>query len=195
MIEIIKGDFRQIMKELPLPDSVDLILTDPPYGHNYLYLWEPLGESSKRLLARRGSLISITGNVGFPLILNALSKNLHYYWCCCLLHKEVGLIKSVGLYNTWKPVVWFTKEPNCSNLSMPIPDGISPFGAQKNEHRWQQSENWVRHFIEALVPRGGLVLDPFIGTGTTAKICKELGRDCIGIDIDPLQVERAKRYE
>lgn len=32
---------------------------------------------------------------------------------------------------------------------------------------------------------GGIVLDPFIGSGTTAKVAQRLGRDCIGIELNP----------
>lgn len=39
--------------------------------------------------------------------------------------------------------------------------------------------------ILAGCPAGGTVLDPFIGSGTTALVADRLGRDCIGIDLDP----------
>ena len=39
--------------------------------------------------------------------------------------------------------------------------------------------------IKAGCPRNGIVLDPFIGSGTTGAICKKLGRKFLGIDINP----------
>jgi len=42
-------------------------------------------------------------------------------------------------------------------------------------------------------PTGGIVLDPFCGSGTTLMACKELKRDYIGIDNNPEYCEIAKR--
>lgn len=42
-------------------------------------------------------------------------------------------------------------------------------------------------------PRGGTVLDPFFGSGTTGVVCDRLGRHCIGIDINPAYCDMAKR--
>jgi DNA modification methylase len=38
----------------------------------------------------------------------------------------------------------------------------------------------------------GIVLDPFLGSGTTMKVARELGRSCIGIEINPEYVKIAK---
>lgn len=46
--------------------------------------------------------------------------------------------------------------------------------------------------IKAMCPPGGLVLDPFAGSGTTLAVATGHGRDCIGIDIDSRNAELAR---
>lgn len=47
-------------------------------------------------------------------------------------------------------------------------------------------------FIRSCCPPGGTVLDPFCGTGTTVAVAVRLGRDAIGVDIEPSEVAKAK---
>src|SRR5207302_10794188 len=62
-------------------------------------------------------------------------------------------------------------------------------------------ENQYAVFPEALVelpiratcPRGGTVLDPFVGSGTTAVVALRLGRKAIGIDASAECLELAKK--
>lgn len=48
---------------------------------------------------------------------------------------------------------------------------------------------------ESVQPQGpgGTVLNPFFGAGTTALVCQQLGRDCIGIELNPAYIDIAKR--
>ena len=50
----------------------------------------------------------------------------------------------------------------------------------------------VEQFINLLTSKNGIVLDPFIGSGTTALAAKNLGRHYIGIDINPEYVSMSK---
>lgn len=53
------------------------------------------------------------------------------------------------------------------------------------EHPTQKPVAVVMPLIEMSCPAGGVVLDPFIGSGTTALAARELGRTCIGFEINP----------
>lgn len=50
----------------------------------------------------------------------------------------------------------------------------------------------VRPFIKVLCPPGGLVCDPFMGSGTTAQVCYEENRHYVGIDLRKSQVKLAE---
>lgn len=54
-------------------------------------------------------------------------------------------------------------------------------------------EKLIQPCILAGCPENGVVLDPFMGSGTTAIVARKLGRNYIGIEINPKYVEMAER--
>lgn len=60
-----------------------------------------------------------------------------------------------------------------------------PTGGFKGEHFAVFPEKLVKPCILAGSPEGGVVLDPFTGSGTTGAVAKRLGRDFIGVEINP----------
>ena len=50
------------------------------------------------------------------------------------------------------------------------------------------SEKVVEPLIRAFCPPGGLVLDPFVGSGTVMKVALQLGRQALGIDVRESQI-------
>jgi DNA modification methylase len=54
-------------------------------------------------------------------------------------------------------------------------------------------ESLVETCIQAGCPRDGVVLDPFVGSGTTAVVARRLGRNYLGIDCAPEYCELATR--
>lgn len=53
-------------------------------------------------------------------------------------------------------------------------------------------EELVATILTNFSDKGDVVYDPFIGTGTTARVCKEMGRLCIGSEISPELVKHIK---
>lgn len=62
-----------------------------------------------------------------------------------------------------------------------------------HENEAPYPEKLCEFFIRSLCPPGGTVLDPFSGSGTTAKVALVTGRKAIGIDIRSSQVELSKK--
>ena len=63
---------------------------------------------------------------------------------------------------------------------------------RRDEHPCQLPVHLLERLILMTTDEGDTVLDPFVGTGTTAIAAKRLGRNSIGIDIDPKYVELTK---
>lgn len=51
-------------------------------------------------------------------------------------------------------------------------------------HPTQKPTEVLRPLVDAFCPQGGLVLDPFCGSGSTLVAAQELGRDYLGIELD-----------
>ena len=64
---------------------------------------------------------------------------------------------------------------------------------RRDEHPCQLPVPLLERLILMATDEGDIVLDPFVGTGTTCVAAKRLGRQYIGIDIDPKYVEIARK--
>lgn len=53
-----------------------------------------------------------------------------------------------------------------------------------DEHFAVFPEELVEYFVKGSTNAGDVVLDTFMGTGTTLRVCERLGRECIGMDIN-----------
>ena len=61
----------------------------------------------------------------------------------------------------------------------------------KGKHFATYPEELVRRCLSAGCPENGVVLDMFLGTGTTLKVAKDMGLDGIGIEIKEEYIEIA----
>ena len=182
-IQIIEGDFRDVCKNIP-DESVDAVICDPPYLKKSLPLWEPFGEVSKRVLKPGGYLITYTGVMFLKETMDALSKNLTYFWEIAVLHTLAPKAYLANAANWHKDILLFYKPPYrkpCRTFQ----DVIKSPAPEKSLHPWQQPENELRELVDILTNPGDLVLDPFCGSGTLPCLCQKMKRRCIAIDIDP----------
>lgn len=69
---------------------------------------------------------------------------------------------------------------------------VSTNSYRMDEHFAMFPERLIEPCILAGSREGGLVLDPFFGSGTTGAAAKRLGRSYIGIDINPRYIEKAE---
>ncbi len=63
----------------------------------------------------------------------------------------------------------------------------------KSLHNTQKPMDLLRRVILSSTKQGDIILDPFVGSGTTAAAAKELGRQFIGIDREPVYIEAARK--
>ena len=70
-------------------------------------------------------------------------------------------------------------------------DGVVP-KPRRNTHPTVKPMKLMAYLIELGCPSDGVVLDPFVGSGTTCMAAKRLGRKYIGIDLNEEYVEMAK---
>ncbi len=68
-----------------------------------------------------------------------------------------------------------------------------PLGKCREAHFAVFPEKLIEPCILAGCPRKGVVLDPFLGSGTTGMVAKRLGRHFVGIELEPEYVELARR--
>jgi hypothetical protein len=189
-VTLLHGDFRERLKHLP-PESVDLIVTDPPYPKDDLPLWSDLGALARRVLGPRGILFAWSGQLFLPEVIRRLEDaGLRYGWTFCLrLPGSNSRIMGRHIIQHWKPVVAFTVgtwpsgEWGGDMLTSPEADDA--------EYRWRQTVPPAVELIERFSPPTGLVVDPMMGHGTFGVAARQEGRRFLGVELDAERFDTA----
>ena len=195
-IKIVHADFYPWCNENLEDDSVDLILTDPPYPKEFLYLWDELGEVAARVLKPGGYLATYSGQLYLDHVMSVLGEHLSYVWTMALQHKgATQLVNPRQLICAWKPILIYTKGDAGKIISASgsaLVDFIGDDYREKGFHEWGQGETAVGYIMKTLSKPNELVLDPFVGGGTTLVVARDLKRKCIGIEIDEQYIDIIK---
>lgn len=197
MCRLFTADIRKGLSEIE-DNSIDFIITDPPYPKEYLPLFADLSKLAARVLKPGGSLIVMSGQSYLPDVIQLLGTEMKYHWCMAyvtpggqspqLFHKKVNTF--------WKPVLWFVKDEYAGDwvgdvLKSAVNDNDKRF------HEWGQSFSGMMDIVERFTNPGDIILDPFLGGGTTGVVSVCSGRKFIGADIEEknvtLSMERIKQ--
>ena len=199
---IAHSDCRDILPHLP---KVDLVLTDPPYQ---------ISAAGGGIGGRRQYLTDIRGHIdeGFDLSILAPFPN---WFCFCGKEQLPEMFKLVD-GKRWMLITWNKPNPTplCNNNYLPDTEYIfhcfEPgrlFGEFRDRSRYfvhPVEQNGFDHptvkplpvinkLINLGTQPGDLIVDPYCGSGTTLRAAKNLGRQCIGIEIEEKYAEIAAR--
>lgn len=168
---------------------VDAVVTDPPYPKRFIYLYSLAWHAANHTLADGGQCFAMVGQYCLPEVISGFPKTWEYIWCACFESRSMATsIWPRGISSAWKPLLIYGKPP-FKKFKFWKYDVISNGGTGYKEpkvfHEWGQEEYQFRVLIERF-DIGKVVLDPFMGSGTTGVAAVKLGRKFIGIEIDPV---------
>jgi len=206
--KIIQGDCLEVLKTLP-DESVDFILADYPFNcqdgrKDYFEFVKKTADEFYRVLKLNGNLLVLNN----PINIFKTSSFYHQF----NYRNGIALIRKGSLRPAWmfgfqhnyalilykgnsKKEKWngATTNHDKSFLTDVIEYQNGFRGKGKMWHPQAIPLELTKTFVSVLSDHGDVVLDPFLGSGTTAVACVETGRNFIGIELKPEYVKIAHK--
>ncbi len=88
---------------------------------------------------------------------------------------------------------WYDESSAIENIIRPGQFGAKKIIPNATQHPTEKPVGLAKHFIRLHTKPGDVVLDPFMGSGTTGVACAELGREFIGVELDQQWFDVAKQ--
>jgi len=186
------GDCLEIMKLMP-DKSVDLVLTDPPYGVRKKEVWDKREYFLKNLdnwlsecLRLSKTIIWFTAGSVLPYVLRNREEVFHRL---LIWNKPPGSQLAGAMHSN----IWYSMEPILVFGEAPTTNKQKKYGfavfdyptvpSALYNHPTTKPLGLIEELLYFYSQENNLVLDPFLGSGTTAVACERLGRKWIGIEI------------
>ena len=164
-------------------NSVDLILTDPPYGINLEY--EDYKDTPENWFKLMNNMIPEMLRVSKMIImpccqiarLEWIYKKYPPNWLICWYKGSTGHRSYIG-FNDWEPLLVYGK----LNTNMHDYMKVTPTRFN-NGHPCPKPIKWARWIIKRATKEEDIVCDPFAGSGTILAVANQLNRRWIGFEI------------
>ena len=172
--------------------SVDLCLTDPPYGVGIEYeSFVDSADAVKALVERFMPLLLRWPRSLITSGVRLLSTYPPPDWILAWVHPAGTGLGPWG-FTTFKPILAYGEDPYLHAGKGARPDSIVKAAnrAGFNGHPVSKPVDvWCWLLERGSVTRGETVLDPFVGSGTTIIAAEQLGRKCYAMEIEPKYVD------
>lgn len=173
----------------PIEDnSIDVIITDPPYPKEYLDCWTKLAQFAAAKLKDGGVLVAMSGQSYLPEVYkNMTIEGLNYYWTCCIHTPGMSAnMRQKRLNSNWKPLLFYVKG-DYTRTFLNTDIFVSEYkdtNSSQTYHKWGQSYPLTKSIVEKFTYTSDIICDPFAGGGTTLLAGLELKRKVIGVEIE-----------
>jgi adenine-specific DNA-methyltransferase len=193
---IINADCIELMQALPA-GSIDFILTDPPYVARYRSRdgrtvanddnaeWlAPSFAEMYRVLKNDACAVSFYGWSKVDLFFNAWKQAGFRIGGHIVFRKRYASKTRYLEYRHEAAYLLIKGHPTLP--ASPVPDVMDWTYTGNRFHPTQKSIEILKPLINAFSEPGGLILDPFAGSGSTCLAALRTGRDYIGVELDPI---------
>ena len=187
---LILGDCREVLPTLP---RVDAVVTDPPYGIG----WKPRVRHQDQPWVDDRQFDPTPFRIGKEHVFFGGNYFAHLLppteaWFIWL---KRPVTHDFDRATSYAPCEMAWSDVACKQrVKSLVWDGGMRAGADENRtfcHPSQKPIEVMQWCVEATA--GRLVLDPFMGSGTTGVACMKLGRKFVGIEIEPSYFDTARR--
>ncbi len=208
-ITIYHGDCLDVLPLL-VENSVDLVLSDPPYGVSYVTSWRSRSDKLRKPVANDTNLDTVAA--AWPLAIQKLRDDRHWYCFASprMIHEVMPIVGNAkhticwdkgdrgtvgdleaGFGEAWEAILYGMKGRRPLNGKRPRTVVRHDWSATMDPlHPTVKPVALLRKLIAWSTDDGETVLDPFAGSCTTARAAKDIGRKCICIELDEKYCER-----
>jgi site-specific DNA-methyltransferase (adenine-specific) len=200
-ITIYHGDCREILPGLEMADAV---VTDPPFGISWARAtWEDSMEAYPELMRWLVAECNRLVINGWCFVFQAMPNAPRFHewfpekWRIYAACKNFAQIRPTGIWHSWDPVVFWGNGEACRNQEAVNRDyfvgNVAGVFLQEREHPCHKPIDTMEHIVSIASLPDSLLIDPFMGSGTTLRAAKDLGRSAIGIEIEEKYCEIAAK--